>query len=191
MPGWRIRNCANSEKFRTGSESASTLLNNSRRLWLNRRFLTGLLISPFSTRNVPSLVMPVTVLVRGSVSRTYQNRVISSPLSSSPSSSSLPCIAAFRDRDYNPWMRIQRSRATSRSKRKDRQQHRTFQELCPPGSCSTWLVQGLSARPRQGSARRCPRKLTERIQSGYHCPHPLLTRNIRLFLGTMLRVRTC
>src|SRR5207245_4767900 len=84
----RHRNFASSEKFRTGSENASTLLNNSRRLWLNRKFFTGLLISPFSTRKVPSLVMPVTVLVRGSVSRTYQNLVISSPLSRSPISSS-------------------------------------------------------------------------------------------------------
>src|SRR5207245_1806070 len=55
--------------FLTGSVNPSILLKSSRRLWLNLRFFTGLLISPFSTRNVPSRVIPVRVFVRGSTFR--------------------------------------------------------------------------------------------------------------------------
>src|SRR5215831_14973425 len=72
-----------------GSVNPSAFERSSRRLWLNRRFFTGRLISPFSTRNVPSLVIPVRVLLFGSTSRTYQNLVSKSPLSSSPIRSSV------------------------------------------------------------------------------------------------------
>src|SRR5712692_2175654 len=91
-PGCTIVDWPKAARFLTGSVNPSTLLSSSRRLWLNRRFLTGRLTSPFSTRNVPSLVMPVRVLLLGSTSRTYQNLVSNSPLSSSPISCSVVLV---------------------------------------------------------------------------------------------------
>src|SRR6266446_7566113 len=83
------------DALRTGSVNPSMFLKRSRRLWLNLRFLTGLLISPCSTRKVPSLVMPVRVFVRGSTSRMYHSLVNNSPLSISPTSSSVVLVAPF------------------------------------------------------------------------------------------------
>src|SRR5439155_26391245 len=94
IPGCSIAVPVN-DVFRMGSVNPSMFLNRSRRLWLNLRFLTGLLISPFSTRKVPSRVMPVRVLVRGSTSRMYQSLVNNNPLSNSPTSSSVFLVPPF------------------------------------------------------------------------------------------------
>src|SRR5215471_5015218 len=48
-------------------------------LWLNRKFLTGYLIWPFSMYQTPSRVNPVTRAVLGSTPRMYQKRVTINP----------------------------------------------------------------------------------------------------------------
>src|SRR5262245_28557133 len=64
---------------RAGVPIISTFASRSANDWLNRKFVTGLAILPFSIRNVPSRVRPVTEMMRGLSGRMYQKRVINTP----------------------------------------------------------------------------------------------------------------
>src|ERR1700721_1311796 len=66
---------------RTGTLIAATFDSMAIKLWLKRKLRRPHCTLPFSIRNVPSRVIPVTIFSYGSTSRIYHRRVTSTPRS--------------------------------------------------------------------------------------------------------------
>ena len=81
----RLNSCVRSAGTRTlfSASTAGDSASHRASIWigdsLNRKLFTGRAIAPFSIRNTPSRVSPVTRIVCGSSQRMYQNRVIKTP----------------------------------------------------------------------------------------------------------------